>query len=61
MLKIIHIKYKPIGEGGTRSPPATPQHLTAWFDHSFQENLKYSKLLPGGPKMAEEVCKGAYT
>ena len=43
------IKYQPSGEGGTRSPPATPHHL---------QNPKWP---PGGPKMAEGVWKGVYS
>ena len=36
------------GEGGTRSPPATPHRL---------QNPKWP---PGGPKMADGVWKGVY-
>ena len=39
------MKYQPSGEGGARSPPATPHRL---------QNPKW---LPGGPKMANEVWK----
>ena len=39
-------KYQPSGEGGTRSPPATPHCL---------QNPKWP---PGGPKMANGVWKG---
>ena len=41
-------KYQPSGEGGTRSPPATPQRL---------QNLIWP---PGGPKMADGIWKGVY-
>ena len=41
-------QYQPSGEGGARSPPATPHRL---------QNPKW---LPGGPKMADEVWKGVY-
>ena len=41
-------KYQPSGEGGTRSPPATPHRL---------QNPKWP---PGGPKMPEGVWKGVY-
>ena len=41
-------KYQPSGEGGTRSPPATPHRL---------QNPKWP---PGGPKMADGVWKGVY-
>ena len=37
-------KCQPSGEGGARSPPATPHHL---------QNPKWP---PGGPKMADWVC-----
>ena len=39
-------KYQPSGEGGARSPPATPHRL---------QNPKWP---PGGPKMADGVWKG---
>ena len=39
-------QYQPCGEGGTRSPPATPHHL---------QTLKWPS---GGPKMANGVWKG---
>ena len=42
------MKYQPSGEGGARSPPATPHRL---------QNPKWP---PGGPKMAEGVWKGVY-
>ena len=42
------MKYQPTGEGGTRSPPATPHHL---------QNPKWP---PGGPIMVEGVWKGVY-
>ena len=41
-------QYQPSGEGGTRSPPATPQ------------SLQIPKWPTGGPKMADGVWKGAY-
>ena len=41
-------EYQPSGEGGARSPPATPHRL---------QNPKWP---PGGPKMADGVWKGAY-
>ena len=41
-------KYQPSGEGGARSPPATPHR---------PQNPKWP---PGGPKMAEGVWKGVY-
>ena len=41
-------EYQPSGEGGARSPPATPHCL---------QNPKWP---PGGPKMAEGVWKGDY-
>ena len=41
-------EYQPSGEGGTRSPPATPHHL---------QNPKWP---PGGPKMADGVWKSVY-
>ena len=31
-----------------------------WFDHSFYENLKNPKWLPGGPKMADAVWNVVY-
>ena len=43
-----NLKYQPSGEGGARSPPATPHRL---------QNPKWP---PGGPKMAEGVWKGVY-
>ena len=42
------IKYQPSGEGGARSPPATPHRL---------QNPKW---LSGDPKMADGVRKGVY-
>ena len=42
------LKYQPSGEGGARSPHATPHRL---------QNPKWP---PGGPKMAEGVWKGVY-
>ena len=42
-------EYQPSGIGGTRSLPATPCRL---------QNPKW---LPGGPKMADGVWKGAYS
>ena len=42
-------KHQPSGEGGTRSPPATPHRL---------QNPKWP---PGGPKMADGVWKGVYS
>ena len=49
-LKMVRKKseYQPSGEGGARSPPATPHRL---------QNPKWP---PGGPKMADRVCKGVY-
>ena len=41
-------RYQPSGEGGTRSPPATPHRL---------QNPKWP---PGGPKMANEVWKSVH-
>ena len=41
-------KYQPSGEGGARSPPATPHRL---------QNPKWP---PEGPKMAEGGWKGVY-
>ena len=41
-------EYQPSGEGGTRSPPATPHRL------------QNRKCPPGGPKMANRVWKGVY-
>ena len=41
-------KYQPSGEGGARSPPATPHRL---------QNPKWP---PGGPKMVDGVWKGVY-
>ena len=52
-------KYQPSGEGGTRSPPATPHRLhrcTAAPPHRLQN----PKWPPGGPKMANGVWKGVY-
>ena len=42
------VEYQPSGEGGARSPPATPHRL---------QNPKWP---PGGPKMADGVWKGVY-
>ena len=42
------LQYQPSGEGGARSPPATPHRL---------QNPKWP---PGGPKMADGVWKGVY-
>ena len=44
-----YFKYQPSGEGGARSPPATPHRL---------QNPKWP---PGGPKMAGGVRKGVYS
>ena len=42
------VQYQPSGEGGTRSPRATPHYL---------QNPKWP---PGGPKMADGVWKGVF-
>ena len=43
------IQYQPSGEGGTRSPPATPHRM---------QNPKWP---PGGPKITKGVWKGVYS
>ena len=48
-LQTAQSKYQPSGVGGTRSPPATPHRL---------QKPKWPLV---GPKMADEVWKGAPT
>jgi len=46
-----------LGYWGLQSSFAKKVH---WFNHSFDENLKNPKWLPGGPKMANWVWEEVY-